>query len=186
MNNIRKQMKILYLLPLYFILFSCIHHTEEKDPLLETATQKLEGDSTVTFTIKKFEPSKYHPLAKTPFIYQDKLWGVSAKTQNIQSILLSGTLDLDGQVIDLDTSGIVNPWEDSNEFKAFQARLIKNGADGSDVADIYFDFFYTLEVAFINEEDGHILVTWTIYKNKSIRDSIKELRRSYPQWICFK
>lgn len=156
-----------------------MYHTTEKDTSLETVTKKLQYGSIVAFTVKNFPDSHRGALNLTPWIYQDKLWIHSVLAHPPKSILLTGKLFLDGYKIDLDTSGMAQPWASVDEFSVSDARLVRHKIHNSRESP---SFYYILKIAFIKGGAEDYIATWKIYKNKSLRMSVEGLGDSPICW----
>lgn len=149
----------------------------KNDPSIQTVTRKLQHGSSITFTVKftHNEITDMSSLNFAPCIYDGKLWTWGVMIHPPHSVLLSGQLSLNGRIIELDVSGIAHPWVDTKEFRATEARLVNEG----DNADPY----YILDVGFFKGGGEDYMGTWTIYKDKSVRDKLEACGDTYPDWV---
>lgn len=109
-------------------------------------------------------------------IYDGQLWDY-AMSNPPERILVDGCITLEGQKVSLDVSGLATPAIKPQELTVDDCRLSKHEFGDK-------DYCYYLEVAFIKGGALDYMVTWMIYRNKSLRIKIEDLDDVRPPWLA--
>lgn len=126
------------------------------------------------FTAKHI-PAKTRKQTFGICIYENQLWEC-AMTDPPEKILTNGTITIEGQTIELDVRGLATPWIKPNELTKENCNLTKHDFDEQ-------GYYYNLKVAFIKGGALDYMVTWIIYKNKSLRVKIESLDDIRLDWM---
>lgn len=140
-------------------LCSCQLTTTEKIVLHPAENCKLE------FTACKRDMTQAE-FAPGVCIYRNELYLYALQNPPC-SYLKTGKLYLDSQVIDLDVSNLATPWVEKSDLSEADVKL-NRGILGNAP-------YYSLKVYFSKGGANDYMVEWEIYKNKSVRTSIKSL-----------
>lgn len=110
-------------------------------------------------------------------VYEGQLWQY-AMSNPPRKILVGGCLTIDKQKVKLDVTGLALPWIHPQELTLRDCKLTKYNFGEADK-----DYYYKLDVAFIKSGALDYMVTWIIYKNKSLRIKIEDLDDIRPSWL---
>lgn len=100
-------------------------------------------------------------------IYDNQLY-ISALTNPPERILTKGYFVHDGVKVDLDVSGLANPWVEPGELTASDCTVETCKFGDNEVA-------YRLKVRFVKGGAEDYACEWNIYQDKSLRMNISYL-----------
>lgn len=121
-------------------------------------------------------PAEERTFAPGICVWNGQLWHGSVSSPP-EKVLVSGAITIEGERIELDVSGLANPWIFPQEMTNRHCRLRKLhiGEDAREVC-------YVLDVAFFKGGALDYVVTWVIYENSSLRSCIEDMGDTYPEW----
>ena len=141
-------------------LCSCQQYTIEKVVLYPADNCKLE------FTAIKRDVAQAE-YAPGVCIYEDELY-LYALRNPPHTCLKSGTLYIDAQAIDLNVRNLATPWVEKSDLSKADVELKKMMLENIP--------YYDLKVRFCKGGANDYMVEWIIYKDKSVRTAIQNVR----------
>lgn len=107
-------------------------------------------------------------------VYDDKLW-ISSST--VPHIILTKGVFFDGEkAVELDVSGLANPWVEADELEARNCELKINTTEDNEE-------LITLKVAFMKWGAEDYIAEWVVMDGHSLRLSITGVGDTLPEWM---
>jgi|GEM_PF-3802250 len=143
----------------------------------ETANVTLPGGEQLTLVSRNLGPNKERKTTPAEYtVFEGKLYNSQFTIPQI--ILQSGIITIEGKKIELDVSGLAEPWLDgAKEGERLRARFVHLDKKGADL-DVL-----TLTVVFAKGGALDYQVQWTLFGGKSLRTSIANCGDTYPDWV---
>jgi len=161
-------MKLRQALALCLLIILPLHAAEE--PTEETVITKLDG-ALLEFHARKIES----PSRKTGdglVVFEGQLYHAIGNPPS--RVMTTGTIRIGEQEIALDVSGLGDPWVAGKLEKRF-VQLTRDDFPSGPI--------YTLRVCFVKGGAEDYMVEWVIKDGRSLRESIKSLGDTLPEWV---
>lgn len=143
-------------------------------PERQTVSIEIENgvELELTARVVAAEKRELHPEL---CLFEDQLW-VGAVSSPPELVMQSAILTLHGEKIELDVSGLANPWIKPSEMTRRDVRLRQLYADENAVP------VYSLDICFFKGGALDYIATYIIYHGKSLREKIEFMGDTYPEW----
>lgn len=164
---------------IFYLLITIIHQmtltSNACDESIENVSLKINSNTVIELYAKKINTLDRKP-ADGLCIYQDQLWD-NTMTDPPERIMISGHISIENRKIELDVKGLATPWITTSDLTKNECRLRKYnfGKDNN-------DYFYILDICFFKGGSLDYIVTWVIYKDKSLKTNIINAGDQYPDW----
>jgi hypothetical protein len=139
----------------------------------EVKTIKLAEDVTLEFKAENVGAEKKRDLNLAGYvIYKGELYQSVFDPPHL--VLTSGHITIAGKRIELDVSGLAEPWVTGDKFHRRFVRLDRSSEERG---------VLTLTVVFAKGGAEDYSVEWDIFRGKSMRIRIEGCGDTYPEWV---